>query len=119
MLKIGPLKIEPPTVLAPLAGITNLPLRLLAKEAGCGLVCSEMISANGLVYGAAKTHQMLTSTLDEKPFSVQIFGSDPGIMSEAARIVEAGGADLLDINCGCSVKKILKSGSGSAYQARL
>ena len=114
MFKIGGIKIEQPTVLAPLAGITNLPLRLLAREAGCGLVCSEMISANGLIYGAAKTHQMLASDPAEKPLSVQIFGSDPSVMAEAARIVEASGADILDINCGCSVKKILKSGSGSA-----
>lgn len=114
MFFIGSVKVEHPTVLAPLAGITNLPLRLLAKEAGCGLVCSEMISANGLVYGAAKTHQMLASTPAEKPLSLQIFGSAPGIMAEAARIVEESAADIIDINCGCSVKKILKSGSGSA-----
>lgn len=119
MFFIGPVKIEHPTVLAPLAGITNLPLRLLAKEAGCGLVCSEMVSANGLVHGAAKTHQMLASTPAEKPLSLQIFGSDPAIMAQAARIVQDSGADILDINCGCSVRKILKSGSGSALMRDL
>ena len=119
MFRIGPIKIEQPTVLAPLAGITNLPLRVLAKEAGCGLVCSEMVSANGLVHGSAKTLQMLASTPAEKPLSLQIFGSDPVIMAEAARIVEHSGADILDINCGCSVKKILKSGSGAALMQDL
>ncbi|MEE4113981.1 MAG: tRNA dihydrouridine synthase DusB [Desulfobacteraceae bacterium] len=97
-----------------MAGITNLPLRLLAKRAGCGLVCSEMVSANGLVYGSGKTVQLLTSTPEEKPLSVQIFGSDPPIMAEAARIVQDSGADVVDINFGCSVKKILKCNSGSA-----
>jgi len=113
-MHIGAVKIDNPTILAPLAGITNLPLRLLAKEAGCGLVCSEMISSNGLVHQSAKTHRLMESTPREKPLSVQIFGSDPGIMAEAARIVAAAGADILDINFGCSVRKVLKTGSGSA-----
>jgi tRNA-dihydrouridine synthase B len=113
-MKIGSVEIDNFTVLAPLAGITNLPMRLLAKRAGCGLVCSEMISANGLVYASAKTVQLLDSTPEEKPLSVQIFGSDPQIMADAARIVQESGADIVDINFGCSVKKILKSNSGSA-----
>ena len=113
-MNIGSVKTDNFTVLAPLAGITNLPLRLLAKRAGCGLVCSEMISANGLVYGSEKTVQLLTSVPEEKPLSVQIFGSDPPIMAEAARIVQDSGADVVDINFGCSVKKILKGNSGSA-----
>ncbi len=113
-MKIGSVITDNFTVLAPLAGITNLPLRLLAKRAGCGLVCSEMISANGLVYGSGKTVQLLTSVPEEKPLSVQLFGSDPPIMAEAARIVQDSGADVVDINFGCSVKKILKSNSGSA-----
>jgi len=113
-MKIGSVKTDNFTVLAPLAGITNLPLRLLAKRAGCGLVCSEMISANGLVYGSRKTVQLLESIPEEKPLSVQIFGSDPPIMAEAARIVQDSGADIVDINFGCSVKKILKGNSGSA-----
>ena len=111
---IGDIKLKNITVLAPLAGITNLPMRLIAKEAGCGLVCSEMISSNGLVYKSQKTEKLLESAPEEKPLSVQIFGADPGIMAKAARIVEDSGADILDINFGCSVKKILKSGSGAA-----
>ncbi|QTA88928.1 tRNA dihydrouridine synthase DusB [Desulfonema magnum] len=113
-MKIGSLSLKNITVLAPLAGITNLPFRLLVKEAGCALVCSEMISANGLVYKSHKTIRMLESAAEEKPLSVQIFGSDPSIMADAAAMVEASGADVLDINFGCSVKKVLKTGSGSA-----
>ena len=114
LLKIGPLVVDPPTVMAPMAGITDLPFRLLAKASGCGLVCSEMISANGLVFGSEKTRQLLISCPGEKPLSVQIFGADPAIMAEAAAIIQDSGADILDINFGCSVKKVLKSGAGSA-----
>lgn len=113
-MRIGFIETDNFTVLAPLAGITNLPMRLLAKRAGCGLVCSEMISSNGLVYGSGKTVQLLDSTPEEKPLSVQIFGSNPQIMADAARIVQDSGAAIVDINFGCSVKKILKSNSGSA-----
>lgn len=113
-MKIADIKLSNPTVFAPLAGISNLPLRLLAKEAGCGLVCSEMVSSNGLVYGSQKTRLLLQSCPQERPLSVQIFGADPAMMADAAQLVAQSGADLIDINFGCSVKKILKSGSGSA-----
>ncbi len=113
-LTIGTVVLPNRTVLAPLAGITNLPLRILAKEAGCGLVCSEMISSNGLLHGSHKTRRLLDSTPEEKPLSVQIFGADPEIMAEAARRVVNGGADILDINFGCSVKKVVKTGAGAA-----
>ena len=113
-MKIGAVETDNFSVLAPLAGITNLPMRLIAKRAGCGLVCSEMISSNGLVYNSGKTVQMLDSVPEEKPLSVQIFGANPDLMAEAARIVQDSGADIVDINFGCSVKKILKSNSGSA-----
>ena len=113
-MQIGTLTLKNNIILAPLAGITNLPFRLLAKEAGCALVCSEMVSANGLVYKSQKTKQMLASSAREKPLSVQIFGADPAIMAEAAAMVESSGADILDINFGCSVKKVLKTGSGAA-----
>jgi len=113
-MQIGNLTLDNNVILAPLAGITNLPFRLLAKASGCGLVCSEMISANGLVYRSGKTEQMLNSVPEEKPLSVQIFGSDPGIMAEAAAIVESKGADIVDINFGCSVRKVIKTGAGVA-----
>lgn len=113
-MQIGSVTLENNTVLAPLAGISNLPLRLLAKEAGCGLVCSEMVSAYGLYHQSPKTIRLMDSAPEEKPLSVQIFGSDPAIMAEAAKMVEAAGADILDINFGCTVRKILKTGSGVA-----
>jgi nifR3 family TIM-barrel protein len=113
-IKIGSVTLENPTVLAPLAGITNLPFRLLMKAAGCALVCSEMISSNGLIYNSQRTLQLLCSTLQEKPLSIQIFGSDPAIMADAAAMVESSGADILDINFGCSVKKVVKTGAGAA-----
>ena len=113
-MKIGSVKLENQTILAPLAGITNLPFRLLAKEAGCALVCSEMISAHGLVNQSHKTERLMDSRPAEKPLSVQIFGSDPKIMAEAAALVESSGADIVDINFGCSVRKIVKNGSGVA-----
>ncbi len=118
-MKIGCLTLDNITILAPLAGITNLPFRILAKEAGCALVCSEMISANGLVRGSKKTKQMLKSLPEEKPLSVQIFGSDPAVMAEAAQIVESSGANLIDINFGCSVKKVVKTGAGVALMQQL
>ena len=117
-MQIGSLSLENNIILAPLAGISNLPFRLLAKEAGCGLVYSEMTSAYGLVRQSKKTKQLLDSLPEEKPLSAQIFGSDPAIMAEAAKIVEANGADILDINFGCSVRKIIKTGSGAALMKR-
>ena len=113
-MKIGSVTLKNKTILAPLAGITNLPFRLLAKEAGCALVCSEMVSAHGLINKSKRTEQMLYSLPEEKPLSVQIFGSQPDVMAEAARFVESSGADIIDINFGCSVRKIIKTGSGAA-----
>jgi nifR3 family TIM-barrel protein len=118
-IKIGNLILDNPAILAPLAGITNLPFRMIAKDAGCGLVCSEMISANGLVYKSMKTEKMLESHPEEKPLSIQIFGSDSLIMADAAKIVENSGADILDINFGCSVKKVVKTGAGVALMRTL
>jgi tRNA-dihydrouridine synthase B len=118
-MKIGSIELENTIVFAPLAGISNLPMRLLAKSAGCALVYTEMISANGLVRGAAKTWQLLASAPQERPLAVQLFGADPGILAEAARQVETAGADIIDINFGCAVKRILKSGSGAALMQDL
>jgi tRNA-dihydrouridine synthase B len=114
MMKIGSITLPNKIIMAPMAGITNLPFRLMVKEAGCGLVCSEMISANGLIHGSQKTIQLMDSVPSEKPLSVQLFGSVPEIMARAAGIIENSGADILDINFGCSVRKIVKSGSGVA-----
>lgn len=113
-MKIGTVTLDNNVILAPLAGITNLPFRLMAKEAGCGLVCSEMVSSHGLVYKSGKTARLLNSVPQEKPLSAQIFGSDPDIMAEAAAMVEGMGADILDINFGCAVRKVVKTGCGVA-----
>ncbi len=113
-MKIGCLHLDTPTVLAPLAGITNLPFRLLAREAGCGMVTTEMVSADGLVHGAAATFDLLRSRPQEKPLAVQIFGSEPTVMAEAAAIVEVSGADVVDLNFGCAVRKIVRAGAGVA-----
>jgi nifR3 family TIM-barrel protein len=114
MISIGSLCLKNITVLAPLAGITNLPFRRMVKQAGCGLVYSEMISANALSYGSKKTINMMQTHAAERPVAIQIFGADPDLMAHAAKMAEAAGADVLDINFGCSVKKILKSGAGAA-----
>jgi tRNA-dihydrouridine synthase B len=113
-MQIGTLRLANNLVFAPLAGISNLPLRLLAKEAGCGLVCSEMVSANGLVYGSRKTAQLLQTVPEEYPLAVQLFGADPALTAEAAHMAAASGAALIDINFGCAVKKIVRTGAGVA-----
>ncbi len=113
-LKIGSLTLSNALILAPLSGISNLPFRLLAKEQGCALVCTEMISAEGLLRNRRASEKLLRSCPEERPLAVQIFGSKPDVMAEAARIVESLGADVLDINMGCPVRKVVKSGSGAA-----
>lgn len=118
-LNIGPVTLENPTVLAPMAGITDVPFRRMARENGCALVCSEMISANGMMYGQEKTLAYLAMTASEKPVSIQIFGKDPAIMADAAAMAAGAGADIVDINFGCSVRKILKNGYGAALMKDL
>ena len=114
-MQIGNLKLKGKTILAPLAGITNLPFRLIIKQCGCSLVCSEMISSRGILNNSRKTLMMFDSKKEERPLSVQIFGSDPDIMAQAARIIEEKKtADIIDINFGCSVKKVVKTGAGVA-----
>lgn len=113
-LIIGNIELPNSTILAPLAGITNLPFRLLAKQFGCGLVCSEMVSAKGLLHASEKTKRLLDSNPEEKPLSLQLFGADPKALFHAAQTAAVAGADIIDINFGCSVKKVLKTGSGSA-----
>jgi len=113
-MRIGALLLDNNLIMAPLSGISNLPFRLLARKMGCALVCSEMVSAHGLVQKSGKTEEMLSSDPKEKPLSIQLFGSDPDIMAEAALIVESKGASILDINLGCPVKKVIKTGAGAA-----
>ncbi len=114
-MRIKNLELNGKTILAPLAGITNLPFRMIAKKWGCALVCTEMISAKGLLYNSEKTFRLLDSREEERPLCVQIFGADPYSMAEAATIIEKKNfADIIDINFGCSVKKIVKTGAGVA-----
>lgn len=114
MLKIAHLVFESPFVLAPLAGYTNLPFRLLCRQYGAALGVSEMISCHGLVYREPNTLQMLASVEAERPVSFQLFGADPEVMADAAEIMASYGPDLIDINMGCPVKKVTKRGAGAA-----
>lgn len=103
-----------PLVLAPMAGITDFPFRQICREMGAGLVFSEMVSVEALIREHRRTHGMLRTDPAERPVVFQIFGSKPASMAEAAHIVSQGEVDFIDINMGCPVPKILKSGAGSA-----
>ncbi len=100
-------------LLAPLAGISNLPFRLTARLFGCDLCYSEMISANGLIRESIKTIEYLKTTPADRPLGIQLFGADPAVMSEAAKVVAQHHPDLIDINMGCPVRKVVKTGSGA------
>jgi len=113
-MNIGSVVLRHPIILAPMAGVCDLPFRILAKKMGCALVVSEMVSSNGLLYKNEHTYKMLTVDDAERPIAIQIFGSDPVKMAQAASIVEQAGADIIDINMGCPAPKIVKSGEGSA-----
>jgi tRNA-dihydrouridine synthase B len=110
---IGPVEIPTRVVLAPMAGVSVQAFRRQGRRYGAGLVCSEMVSCAGLSHGNERTLGYLRIAGDEHPLAVQIFGSEPGAMAEAARMVEAAGADLVDINFGCPVKKVTKTGAGA------
>ena len=114
MLSIGAKSLSSPLILAPLAGYSDLPFRLLCRQFGAGLCVSEMISSHGLVYGQPKTISMLASCDDERPVSFQLFGADPAIMGEAAAILASYDPDFIDINMGCPVRKVTKRGAGAA-----
>jgi tRNA-dihydrouridine synthase B len=117
-MQIGKVKLVNPVILAPMAGVTDLPFRLLAKEMGCALVYSEMVSDKGLIYRNCHTLDMLRIAETERPVTIQIFGSEPESMAEAAKIVEQAGPDLIDVNMGCPTPKIVKNGEGSALMRR-
>lgn len=112
-LTIGSLVLAHNVVLAPLAGITNLPFRLICRREGASLAFTEMVSVNGLVRDGAKTLALLKSAPEDRPLAVQLFGDSPADLAEAARMVEGYG-DLLDINMGCPVRKVVGTGAGSA-----
>jgi tRNA-dihydrouridine synthase B len=111
--RIGPVEIPTRLVLAPMAGVSVQAFRRQGRRFGAGLVCSEMVSCAGLSYGNEKTLGYLRIAADEHPLAVQIFGSVPAVMAEAARMVADAGADLIDINFGCPVRKVTKTGAGA------
>ena len=113
-LKIGNVELENRYILGPMAGVTDLPFRLLCREQGAGLLCMEMVSAKAIMYNNRNTEQLLTIHPDERPVSLQLFGSDPKIMSEMAKRIEERPFAILDINMGCPVPKVVKNGEGSA-----
>jgi len=114
MLTIGRLHLKNWLILAPMSGRTNLPFRLIIKKMGAGLVITEMISAAGLSRGQAKTHTYLDSHPAERPVAAQLFGYEPDSMAISAQIAAEKGMDIIDINMGCPVKKVVKTGSGAA-----
>lgn len=113
-LKIGNVELENNLILAPMAGVCDLPFRLLCKEQGAGLLCMEMVSAKGIYYNNRNTELLLAIQEQERPVSLQLFGADAGIMSEMAKKIEERPFDILDINMGCPVPKVVNNGEGSA-----
>ena len=113
-LKIGNVTLPNRYILGPMAGVTDLPFRVLCKEKGAGLLCMEMVSAKAILYNNKNTESLLEIHPDEQPVSLQFFGSDPKIMSEMAKRVEERPFDIMDINMGCPVPKVVRNGEGSA-----
>ena len=112
--KIGNVTMENPLVLAPMAGVTDLPFRILCKEQGAGLICMEMISAKAISYHNKNTIALMEIDPGEHPVSMQLFGSEPELMAEVAKSIEDKPFDILDINMGCPVPKVVNNGEGSA-----
>ena len=112
--KIGSVEIENPFVLAPMAGVTDLPFRGLCKEQGAGLVCTEMVSAKAISFHNKNTKSLMEITPQEHPVSLQLFGCEPELMAEVAKSIEEQPFDILDINMGCPVPKVVNNGEGSA-----
>ena len=113
-MKIGNIEIENCLALGPMAGVTDLPFRLLCKEMGCNMLYTEMVSAKAILYKNKNTKELLNIVKNEHPVGVQLFGSDPDIMAQIAAQVEEGECDFIDINMGCPVPKIVNNGEGSA-----
>lgn len=113
-LKIGNVELKNNLILAPMAGVTDLPFRLLCKDQGCGLLCMEMISAKAIFYNNKNTEELMEIEKEEKPVSLQLFGADPEIISEMAKKIEERPFDILDINMGCPVPKVVNNNEGSA-----
>ena len=113
-IDIGPVRLEDPVILAPLSGVTDMPFRRVVKQCGAGLVVSEMIASEAMVRESRKTMLMVKRAEGDGPMSVQLAGCEPHVMAEAARLNEDLGADIIDINMGCPVKKVVNGYAGSA-----
>ena len=113
-MKIGSVNIKTPVALGPMAGVTDLPFRLLCKEQGCGLLYTEMVSAKAILYNNKNTEELLKTDPKEHPVAVQLFGSDPDIMADIAKRLCEREFDIIDINMGCPVQKDVNKGEGSA-----
>ena len=113
-MQIGNVELKNEYILAPMAGFTDLPFRLICSQMGAGMVCMEMISAMAITYKNEKTFEMLKISPEESAVSLQLFGKDPVIMAEAAKMIDEYPFDILDVNMGCPVKKIVDNGEGSA-----
>lgn len=113
-LTIGKVALDNNVILAPMAGVTDLPFRLLCREQGAGLICMEMVSAKAIYYGNKNTESLMEIHPQEKPVSLQLFGSDPDTISEMAKRIEERPFDILDLNMGCPVPKVVNNGEGSA-----
>ena len=113
-LKIGSVELANPYILAPMAGVTDLPFRMLCKEMGAGLLCTEMVSAKAISFHNKNTQKLMETAEDEHPVSLQLFGSDPDLICEVAQQIEEQPFDILDFNMGCPVPKVVNNGEGSA-----
>jgi tRNA-dihydrouridine synthase B len=113
-MQIGGLVIDPPVLLAPMAGVSNRAFRAIVRQQGARLCITEMVSANALAHHSAKSYELMELEPGESPVGIQIAGDDPTLMAEAAQIAQAEGADLIDINMGCPVAKVVQNGQGSA-----
>ncbi len=113
-MRIASLALKNKVILAPMAGVTDLPFRIIIREFGCSLAFTEMVNAVGLVRNMERSVAYLDTADEDKPLGVQLFGTDPGVIAEAARIITQRGADTIDINMGCPVKKVVKTGAGAA-----
>lgn len=112
--KIGNIQLDGFALLAPMAGVSDLAYRVIARKMGAALTTAEMVSAKGLYYNNEKTKEMLKIADGEHPVALQLFGSDPAVMALGAKAMEAAGADMIDINMGCPMQKVVKNGDGSA-----
>lgn len=113
-MRIGNVEIKNNIALAPMAGVTDLPFRLLCKEQGCGLMCTEMVSAKAVLYNNKNTEDLMKTVPGERPLALQLFGSDPDIMADIAKRLSEREFDIIDVNMGCPVPKVVNNGEGSA-----